>query len=162
MLLRCECGGTLRREVLKEFDFTPVAGISSTLRNVRGLRCDHCHLPTLDGTVINATLRTMEIEVAKQSERLTSEHAGFLRQRMRLTQQSLADRMGIARETVADWERGASVISAQHDLMLRALAVVHLVETGVLPKGAMLEAIRSARVAPPRKTSAPILIDKVA
>lgn len=159
---RCDCGGILKRTVFKEYDFSPFAGVPSTLRNVRGWLCEVCGLPTMDGTVINQTLRTMEFEIAKQPERLSHEHARFLRKRMRLTQQALAERMSVARETVADWERGASTISPQHDFILRNMAMAHLLETGKVSKEDLLNTMTDTRTSVPRKAHLPILIGKVA
>ena len=81
---------------------------------------------------------------------------------MRLTQQALAERMSVARETVADWERGASTISPQHDYILRSLAMAHLVETGTVQKEDLLDTMRETRTSFPRKVGLPILIGKVA
>ena len=151
MVERCECGGVLKSTTLKEFDFTPVAGIPSLLRNTRGFLCQRCHLPGLDGMTINSVLRTMMTAIVKQPDRLAADHARFLRKRMRLTQQALADRMGVARETVADWERGKDPVSAQHDLVLRALVIAELMRA---PKNAptkeeVVEAIGTVRTGRP-------------
>ena len=164
MILRCECGGVLKEATLAKFDFTPVAGIPSVLRNTPGLRCNRCHLPTLDGTVINETLRLMALAIAKQPERMTADHAKFSRKHMQLTQQALAERMGIARETIADWERGRDPISAQHDLMLRALVIVHLMRRAknAPTRAEVTEAIGSVRPTRSHLDNGPFVIETAA
>ena len=161
MILKCECGGILKKVMLKEFDFTVVAGIPAMLCNTPGLRCNRCHLPTLDGTVINETLRMIALAIAKQPERMTADHARFARKHIQLTQQELAERMGIARETVADWERGRDPVSAQHDLMLRALVIAHLMRRSknAPTRSEVIEAIGSVRATRPTSTSRPFVIE---
>lgn len=158
----CECGGTLKPTTVREFDLTRLMGVSAVLTKGQGLKCDRCHGETLEGTTINGALAALAADVVKQSDRLNAEHARFLRKYLLLTQQELAERMALVRETVADWERGASPISPQHDLMLRAITVARLVEQGALPKQDLIKAIHSARFEPPRKTSPRIIIPKVA
>ncbi len=162
MTMKCECGGMLKAEKLDSFDFTPLAGIPVTLVDVPGLRCSKCKGATLEGEVINYVTHALASAVVRQQDRLSSEHARYLRKYLRLTQQALAGRMGIARETVADWERGKNVISPQHDLMLRAIVVAQLMaRPGEGPKRRdMVEAIRGARIAePPKGVLPPVVID---
>lgn len=163
MTMKCECGGALKAEKLDSFDFTPLAGIPVTLVGVPGLRCAKCKGATLEGEVINCVTHALASVLARQPERLSSAHARYLRKYLRLTQQALADRMGIARETVADWERGENVISAQHDFMLRAIVVAHMMDgPGKAPnRQEVVEAIRSARLADPQKGAEPppVVID---
>jgi len=163
MTMKCECGGLLKAVKLDSFDFTPLAGIPVTLVGVPGLRCAKCKGATLEGEVINYVTHALASVLARQPERLSSAHARFLRKYLRLTQQALADRMGIARETVADWERGENVISAQHDFMLRAMVVGEMMSApGKAPKRQELaEAIRAARLVDPQKGAepSPVVID---
>lgn len=163
MTMKCECGGPLKAVKLDSFDFTPLAGIPVTLVGVPGLRCAKCKGATLEGEVINYVTHSLASVLARQPDRLSSAHARFLRKYLRLTQQALADRMGIARETVADWERGENVISAQHDFMLRAIVIAHMMDgPGKAPKRQeVVEAIRAARLADPQKGAepSPVVID---
>ncbi len=163
MTMKCECGGLLKAAKLDTFDFTALAGIPVMLVGVPGLRCTKCKHVTLEGEVINFVLHELASVLARQPDRLSSDHARFLRKYLRLTQQALADRMGIARETVADWERGENVISPQHDLMLRAILVAQIVgRSGKASKRRQLaEAIRGARMAEPPKAVAPVVLDSV-
>jgi DNA-binding transcriptional regulator YiaG len=157
MNIRCDCGGTLKATKLDRFDFSPLAGVPATLLGAPGFRCGKCRRATLDGAVINRAMYDLAAAIAKQQSRLVPDHARFLRKHLRLTQQELADRMGIARETVADWERGQSPISAQHDLMLRAIVIAQLMHrAATAPKRReVIEAIGAARVEEPPKGAVP-------
>jgi DNA-binding transcriptional regulator YiaG len=163
MTTKCECGGTFKAVKLDSFDFSPLAGIPVTLIGVPGLRCSKCKGATLEGEIINFVIQALASVVARQPGRLSSEQARYLRKHLRLTQQALADRMGVARETVADWERGENTISAQHDLMLRAIVVAQMMGApGKAPKRQeVVEAISAARLTEPPKgvMPPPVVID---
>jgi DNA-binding transcriptional regulator YiaG len=163
MTTKCECGGTLKAVKIDSFDFTPLAGMPVTLIGVPGLRCSKCKGATLEGEIINFVTQALTSVVARQPGRLSSEQARYLRKHLRLTQQALSDRMGIARETVADWERGENTISAQHDLMLRAIVVAQMMGApGTAPKRQdVVEAISAARLTEPPKGAVPppVVID---
>lgn len=119
-MTKCECGGKYKESVVKDFDFTPFAGLPVILQEGPGLRCSKCGDETLDGKVIDGLLDALASEVIKQPHLLNGQQARFLRKRLGLTQGELAERMGLSRrETVADWERGN--ISPQNDYILRAL-----------------------------------------
>jgi DNA-binding transcriptional regulator YiaG len=161
----CDCGGEMRPTILKKFDFTLWSGLPSTLEEVSGLRCTKCNRETLPGSVINLTLRLMAIAMLRMPHRLPAECAKFLRRILEVTQQELADRMGVARETVAQWERGASEISPQHDFILRALFMsqeAHQQRKTVMKNLDILESFVSVRAEPPPKSDDfyPFLIAK--
>lgn len=155
MTTKCGCGGALRAARLDRFDFTPLAGLPVSLIGAPGLRCSKCGGATLEGEVISSVMHGLALLIARETERLSSDRARFLRKYLRLTQQALAERMGIARETVADWERGENVISPQHDLMLRAIIVAEMMGApGKAPKPReVVEAISAARLAEPARAS---------
>ena len=87
----------------------------------------------LHGQVINASLFLMEMNIVGFPHRFTAGFARYLRRSMQITQQELADRMGIARETVASWESNLKEISPQHDLILRVLVSNHARGSEALP-----------------------------
>jgi transcriptional regulator with XRE-family HTH domain len=158
--MRCDCGGALRRVRLKAFDFTPLAGIPSELRKVPGLRCGDCGYETVPGFVINGSLEVLALAVAQYDHRLTKELAIFLRKRLRITQQELADRMGISRETVAKWECGRNEISASHDMILRTLVVGSLAASlWGEPMRKAVSAFAHVRTEPP-VTPPPFVLEK--
>lgn len=157
MSTRCECGGVLKHATLSSFDFTPFAGIPTKLVQVPGLRCSGCKRTTLEGGLTNLALRLLALAVARHRSRLTPDEARYLRKYLRLTQQALSQRMGVARETVADWERGENAISPQHDLILRAFVIAELARTpgGSPKKREVVEAISAARLTDPPKGAVP-------
>jgi len=73
------------------------------------------------------------MDIVGLPHRLTAGFARYLRRSMQITQQELADRMGIARETVASWESSLKEISPQHDLILRVLMSNHARGSEALP-----------------------------
>ncbi len=97
----CECGGRLLPTRLDAFDFSDYAGFAVTVHNVDGLRCNKCHGETIPGAMINAVLNYLVVHAARQPRRLNGDEAQHLRRYMGATQQELATRMGIVRETVA-------------------------------------------------------------
>jgi len=123
--LRCHCGGALRAAELKDFDFSGYVGVRVVLRRVPGYRCHKCGSATLDGAFINTMEQVLAIAITQKPIRLSSQEAKYLRKHLGLTQEKLAERMGVERETVARWETGAE-ISPQHDLILRTVVVASL------------------------------------
>lgn len=161
--MRCECGGELRAARLEDYDFTPLAGIPCRLVNAPGLRCARCGWETVTGGVINRVLDGLVVEVAQLPARLTPDLARFLRKRMRLTQQELANRMAIGRETVAKWECGMVEISSALDGNLRMIALSHLLDREKDPSSvkrvvAAMRALDHVRTNPPAMPP-PIVID---
>ena len=154
-MVRCECGGVLRAAMLKDFDFTSWAGFPSRLEAVPGYRCSGCGGETVPGTVVNTILRVMGLAAIRLPHRLPGELARFVRRILQLTQLQLGDRMGVARETVAQWERGEKQISPQHDLILRTILLERQFDEDVVPVSlliatmANLGAVKAAP--PPRK-----------
>src|SRR5438552_2620699 len=123
MTIKCECGGSMRRARLKEFDFSALAGLPVIVRDLPGLRCARCGAETLSGQVIDELLERVALELVRQEPRLRSEQARFLRKRLGLTQHELAARMALNRQTVAKWETEREAISPQNDMALRALVL---------------------------------------
>jgi transcriptional regulator with XRE-family HTH domain len=149
MKKRCECGSELKPTKLREFDFSPYVGFPITLRNVAGLRCSQCKEATLDGGMINYVLNLVAYQLAQLPFRLSGSFATFLRKRLGLTQVVLADRMGIDRITIANWERGEATISPQHDFILRAMLITHFIDWELIPRRIRLE-LGSVRRDPPQ------------
>jgi transcriptional regulator with XRE-family HTH domain len=130
---KCECGGSFKPATLNNFDFTSYAGIPSFLDGVPGWKCGSCHREMLRGDVINASLVMIMLDLVTLPHRLSAEFARYLRRSIQITQQELADRMGVDRVTVANWENGLKEISPQHDLILRILIVNHARGSEALP-----------------------------
>lgn len=160
MATRCECGGEFKATTVATYDFTPIAGIPAQLKNVRALVCARCGGVTLDGRIINVALNAIAIAITRLPSRLTHERSRFLRRRLGLSQQALAERMGIDRVTVAKWETSGE-ISPQHDHMLRGLVLAHCARTAKrLDPAAMVEALSSVHREPTPEPAPPIVIDR--
>lgn len=130
---KCECGGTFKPVTLRGFDFSRYSGLPSFLDGAPGWKCGSCQREMLHGEVINASLFFIAMDIVGLPHRLTADFARYLRRSMQITQQELADRMGIARETVASWESSLKEISPQHDLILRVLISNHARGSEALP-----------------------------
>jgi transcriptional regulator with XRE-family HTH domain len=130
---KCECGGTFKPTKLSNFDFSRHSGIPSFLDGAPGWKCSSCGREILRGEVINASLFFIAMDIVAMPHRLSADLARYLRRSMQITQQELADRMGIARETVASWESSLKEISPQHDLILRVLMLNHARGSEALP-----------------------------
>jgi transcriptional regulator with XRE-family HTH domain len=136
---KCECGGTLKLTKVNNFDFSRYSGIPSFLDGVPGWRCSSCKREILSGQVINASLFFIAMDIVTLPHRLPANLARYLRRSMQITQQELADRMGIARETAAGWESSLKEISPQHDLILRVLLLNHARGSEALPTKVVVE-----------------------
>jgi DNA-binding transcriptional regulator YiaG len=154
-VLMCDCGGELKPAALENYDFSGYCGFSVLLKGVPGLKCSKCSGETIDGGIINALLKIMVVEVTKVESRLPADEAKFLRRILGATQQELANRMGIARETVAKWECGEQPISPQHDLILRVIVLTPLLakDRHLIPPNHLadlLTRLQAVRTEPPR------------
>ncbi len=130
---QCECGGTFKRVTLTNFDFSRYSGLPSFLDGVPGWKCGSCGREMLLGQAINISLFFIAMHIVRSPGRLMPGFARYLRRLMQITQQELADRMGVARETVASWESSLKEISPQHDLILRVLILNHARGSEALP-----------------------------
>lgn len=158
----CSCGGHLRDAAINHALLEPLCGLKGSFEgSVPGFRCDSCGEETFSGATIERMLLTVAQIVLTQPRILTGDEARFLRKALLgLTQDRLADRMGINKTTVADWERGERPLSKEHDYELRGIAVaavllqfrppfLHRVESVVRQLGEVLAAPRLE--GPPRK-----------
>ena len=153
----CDCGGALRPATVDAFDFSRYVGFKVTLYQAEVLRCDTCGWTTLDGTTINALMNHMVLDFTKFPRRLNGTEARYLRHSIEATQEELASRMGVVRETVAKWECGDQTISPQHDFILRMLALSGMVSRGIMtPEAAgkiLSETFIAVRSDPPKPAS---------
>lgn len=153
--IRCECGGKLRPTTFDVYDFSAYVGFKVTVSGAEGFRCSRCGGETVDGTLLNAVMNYTIVQVAQSPRLLNGAEARFLRHTLHATQEGLAARMGIVRETVADWERGAKPISPQNDFILRALALSWMVAERLITPEHMRDVLGvnlgEVRRKPPRK-----------
>lgn len=161
--IRCECGGLFKRARVEKYDVSGLVGLP-TRYSGPGLKCGKCGAVTLTGELVNAALHLVAVEVAIAPARLGSAEARYLRKFLRLTQQALADRFGVARETVAKWETSES-LSPQNDYMLRAFVLAHLAARFENASDELREALarlgEGVRTGPPARQAmpAPFVID---
>jgi transcriptional regulator with XRE-family HTH domain len=113
----------MKPQSIDRFDFSAMAGIDCVLLDVPGWRCPKCGNATLHGTTINIMLNLLAAELVQLEHRVDGAAARYLRKHLGYSQKDLADKMGIARETVANWERGEKIISPEHDYILRGLVI---------------------------------------
>lgn len=155
--IKCECGGELVPAILERYDFSDYVGFEVILNGMDGLKCDKCGGETLPGSMINVVLNYTVVQIAKQPRRLNGAEARYLRHSIDTTQDELATRMSIARETVGKWECGGAPISAQHDFMLRVFTLTMLIGQGLLPpelaRKIMADTFTSVRVEPSRPST---------
>ncbi len=127
---KCSCGGTLRSTTIDEVDLLPLFGLRGVFKGaVKGLRCSTCAEVTFEAKIIEEMFVALTFAVLSQPRILTNEEARFVRKVvLRLTQASLAKRMGINIITIADWERGERPLSKEHDYELRGIALSQLIK----------------------------------
>lgn len=160
---KCDCGGMLEEVRLETFDFSWYGGIPSELRGVQGLRCDSCGFTTLSGQTINRAQESLALAIANKREILNGPEARVLRGYLELTQQELAERMGITRETVARWEGGGTPLSPQHDYILRTFIFVDLKKRSLDDALGSLDSLREVHTEPSGvQVPPPFIIDSLA
>jgi len=158
----CECGGELRSAKLDGYDFSDYVGLNVTVSGVEGFKCTKCGGETVDGSLVNLVMNYTIMQVAKSPRRLNGAEARYLRRTLHVTQEELADKMGIDRVTVADWERGAAQISPQHDYILRVFALGWMEAGNLITPECMTEILgtvfKAVRREPPKKRTPAIAL----
>lgn len=161
MKIKCDCGGTLRPVRLKDFDATEDLGVPVVVKQIQGLRCARCGFETLDGKTFKQVAAQAAAQIIALPERLPRPYLHYLRMYLDLTQKELAERIGITRKTVSEWEMQGGRISPQHDLILRVLVYVQLSAATPPPVGMpalreLAQAISHVRTAAPKRRPAPL------
>jgi DNA-binding XRE family transcriptional regulator len=154
MSIKCDCGGTMKKAKLTDFDLEPYLGLKVKATSVQGLRCDKCGWETLGGEEINSALHRVAGILLRQEERLETDRARYLRKYLGATQEGLAKRMSVTRKTVNQWETTGD-ISPQNDLVLRALVYAQLT-AAMRPEAAVLDHVRTS---PPKSRPRPLVVE---
>ena len=124
----CNKGKFVRRE-LGRYDLGPVLGLEGvTLLGAKGLVCDHCGEVMLDGEVIDQATEVLNLLLVSQAGVLTPSEVRYLRKELEMTQEQLAERLGIHRVSVARWETGEVEIGQVESMALRAMVAMRAVE----------------------------------
>lgn len=152
--INCECGGQLLPVMLESFDFSGYTGFPIVINGLPGFKCSKCSGETVAGGILHLVFKLAVVEIAKLPRRLSGDEARLLRRVLSITQQELATRMAITRETVAKWECGDQEISPQNDFILRIVVITPLVgqDPSLISKAEWMELVsklQSARTAPP-------------
>ena len=119
----CKCGGEMEQTLKENYDFSRL--LKGPLR-VRFAafpvwRCSQCENEEVTSLDIDTGLTAIAAKLVSSEERLGPGAAKALRRIGRLTQKALADRLGVARETVANWEGAQGAISALNDYAIRGI-----------------------------------------
>jgi len=147
-VLPCSCGGSLRSGTVPEFDATDAIGLPARLTGaVPGLKCSSCDLFMVSVSALHkANVEICRVLLTKE-RRLSGQELRFLRKNLAgLSQQELADRIGVDRRSLIRWEKQYS-LNPDTDLLLRGAFVGELLrETATKEDAAWArEALKSAR-----------------
>lgn len=155
--LNCSCGGRLVSATLDGVPLEPLFGLKGTVVGpLPGFRCDRCEETTFDGVVFQGLLFVVARFVLSQGRILRGEEARFLRKAvLASTQEQLAERMGIHKITIVDWERGERPLSKEHDYELRGISLATLLKRAPAAQRRGLLAVAESILAAPRTAPPP-------
>jgi putative zinc finger/helix-turn-helix YgiT family protein len=124
------CGkGRYRTKTLERHDAGALLGLDGvTLVRVPALVCDKCGAVILDGAALDRAAEALTLVVVEGDGALRPGEVRFLRNALDMTQEALADRLGVHRTTVARWEIGEVAIGQAESVALRALAAMQVLE----------------------------------
>lgn len=95
----------MMQQQLPELELADLFGLESVLvQNVPALVCENGHDPIVPGPVVDALSKQVVVQMLTGNYPLGGMEVRFLRKAMALTQQRLADLLGVDRVTVARWE----------------------------------------------------------
>jgi putative zinc finger/helix-turn-helix YgiT family protein len=124
----CNKGKFVRRE-LGRYDLGKVLGLEGvTLLGAKGLVCDKCGEVMLDGEVIEQATEALNLLLVSQAGVLGTGEVRYLRKELEMTQEKLAERLGVHRVSVARWETGDVAMGQAESMALRAMVAMRAVE----------------------------------
>src|SRR5688572_10851481 len=129
MKIRCsECdkGHLVEREGERHDISAPVGLEQVILVKVPALVFDHCAATTIRGEVLDEVMASLAALIVEQGEELHPREVKYLRETLGLTQEELAERLGLKRLTILRWENGDDQIGGVQSLALRSLVAWHL------------------------------------
>lgn len=120
-----ECGGQLETDAqaVRRYDIGGLPHVE--LHGVEVTRCRTCGQEAIAIPRIGQLHRVLADAFVTQRRMLAPVEIRFLRKHIGLSAADLAQRMGVARETVSRWETGAKPMGALADRLLRLLVVTH-------------------------------------
>jgi putative zinc finger/helix-turn-helix YgiT family protein len=127
--IKCDvCGkGRFRSRILDRYEAGPLVGLERvTLVHVPAHVCTACGAVIVDGAVLERAMQELTVVLIESDGALLPAEVRFLRNALDLTQELLAERLGVHRTTVARWEIGEVRIGQAESMALRALAAMRL------------------------------------
>jgi len=127
--IECDiCGeGHYQRRVLDRYDAGPLVGVEGvTLVGAPALVCSACNAVMLEGGALDEALEALTLLLVETDGPLRPKETKFLRNALEMTQEELADRLGVHRTTVARREIGEVPMGKAESMALRALAAMRL------------------------------------
>jgi putative zinc finger/helix-turn-helix YgiT family protein len=118
--------GEMLSGFVDDHDMSPFFGLDARLTRAAALVCNHCGEATLDGSVIEAAERALGRLVVRGTGPLRPNEVRFLRGLMGLSQQALAERLGVHRVSVARWETDTAPVGALESFAIRTMAAWHV------------------------------------
>lgn len=127
--IKCDiCGkGRFRNRILDKYDAGALVGLEHvTLVHAPAQVCGSCGAVILDGAVLERAMQELTVVLIESDGALLPAEVKFLRAALDMTQEQLAERLGLHRTTVARWEIGEVPIGQAESMALRALAAMRL------------------------------------
>jgi DNA-binding XRE family transcriptional regulator len=125
----CEKG--TMRATRKDVDISDLVGLSEVIvPDANVLACDNCDNFAMGGIGLDAYKNTIAKDLVETVDRLSGDEARYLRKLMLLTQNELAEKLGIDRMTILRWE-GEPHVEFFNSYALRALVSAWLTKRGI-------------------------------
>lgn len=124
--MKCdECGRpvTAERNAVRRYNSGGLAHVE--LHGIEVTTCPACGKEGIAIPRIGQLHRVLAEAFVTQRRMLAPVEIRFLRKHIGLSGADFAQRMGVARETVSRWEKGATPMGAVADRLLRLLVVTH-------------------------------------
>lgn len=134
--MKCpNCGAAMRPKTVREYDVADLFGLTRVVvQNLPLIACTKCEHVLLPGRLVEALGRQLVESMLQANFPLGGCEIRFLRKSVRLTQEQLAERLGVDRVTVARWEgrRDEEPISMPESIAIRMVIVASGGETSSL------------------------------
>jgi len=124
----CSQGYFIRRD-LGRHDIGKLIGLKGVvLLGAKSLVCNNCGEVMLDGEVIEQATEALNLLLVSRAGVLGAGEVRYLRKELEMTQEKLAERLGVHRVSVARWETGDVAIGQAESMALRAMVAMKAVE----------------------------------
>ena len=116
------CQGTTTLEAGRTLSNLPF-GVPVVLFDARVHRCDTCGAEAPELPAMSLLLDQVGYQVATKPVPLTPGEFRYLRERLGMTRQQLAGRLGLSRQAVRYWETGERIVGPHKEALLRILVL---------------------------------------